>query len=886
MEKKLFDSNCITLDGKMDEAVWNEVPTYTDFRRFLNDGGQLQPEKTYFKILPCVDRIYVGVKCMEPDMEMALRHRFTHSGYGKQSFQIFFCPTGKSFDYYHFFVGWDGDQKSRFCSEKGKIQPDPYAPVWRAETYSGEDYWSAEVEIPLTAFYMTPNDQWSDQWLVNVARTRWTDRSVEYSSWAPLRYTFLECDQLQPMGGFPIRPVEDDVRTSYVTVEIEEQTTEGYNGKMLVRTHNAVADNFEFKTNYTEPLQLSLKAGLNEFTLPCSFENLGKTAIDISLVRNRDKKVFDRRYPVRVLYEPLSVKLTLPEYRNNFYPGQDFSRIVGKVITNKQATVMLEGPGIETQTVTPDAEGNFQFDTPNFKVGDAFLTATIDGYTVQKKIRRLAPTGNTMTWVSGGNIICDGEPVLPRKMYGPGWRGGVVFNARYDSETQYITKKFKRQSGDIMAATLVKGSEASGGEATKDAMPSEEMLSKIDAIIEKNKGTDFAFYYLNDEPDLRSVSPIYLRYVYEHIAEKDPYHVVMLCLKNSAPYIECADWLQTHPYIIPYNNPDGTRTYTSAMCDVGSNIDCVVKLNRPDKCMGFLPTCYAYKSNSKNYDYPTFDEVVTHTWAAMIHGGKSLWPYAYHGMNDRASMYQGIRYLFSSFETLEDIVLFGKRTTLFRSDVAEAVLYTHGEEKMFVAVNFTPQDQTVTIDGIDGTAWYHFRRAGMLEGNTFCLKPFETMIGTSNPKGEDLPLYDDVRALVEKQEYARTHTGNLLFDRKEEMSFTASNSCFPDFTKLFDGVYDNLGLELRRKEEEAESFFEIDITKIAPSFKKVVVHGYQVDGMTIQIRTGETLITPEVENVITQQYSTTILLKETVKPDNLRLIFKQDFVQLYEIEVF
>ena len=34
MEKKLFDSNCITLDGKMDEPVWNEVAEYTDFRFF------------------------------------------------------------------------------------------------------------------------------------------------------------------------------------------------------------------------------------------------------------------------------------------------------------------------------------------------------------------------------------------------------------------------------------------------------------------------------------------------------------------------------------------------------------------------------------------------------------------------------------------------------------------------------------------------------------------------------------------------------------------------------------------------------------------------------------------------------------------------------------
>ena len=104
--------------------------------------------------------------------------------------------------------------------------------------------------------------------------------------------------------------------------------------------------------------------------------------------------------------------------------------------------------------------------------------------------------------------------------------------------------------------------------------------------------------------------------------------------------------------------------------------------------------------------------------------------------------------------------------------------------------------------------------------------------------------------------------------------------------KLFDGVRDNLGYELHLKEDQTENFFEMDLTKVAPSFNKVAVHGLNVDGMTIQLRMGDELIAPAVENVATEQYSTAILLKETVKPDGLRLIFPQATVELYEIEVF
>lgn len=883
MEKKLYRAEDITLDGRMDEAVWNEVPTYTDFRFFKTYGGQLQEEKTYFKILPCEDRIIVGIKCVELDMEEALRNRFAKNSYGAISVQLFFCPTGKSFDFYQFFVGWDGQRMSRFCSEGGNIEPDPYAPVWRAETYTGEDYWSTEIEFPLTAFYMTPNSQWSDTWLLNICRNRISPNGgTIYSTWAPLQFHFLEPDNFPAMGGFPVRAPEDDVRISSVAVEITEKTDNGYKGTLTIQTVNAVADDFVFTTGCGETQTVSLKEGNNEFTTPCFFTELGRTSIDLSLKRTRDGKEFKRFYPVRVLYEPLAVKLTQPEYRNNFYPGQDYSKIVGKVITRKPVTVRLEGPGIPAQTVTPDADGNFAFDTPNFEIGEAFLTATIDECEITKKIRRLAPTGHTMAWVSGGNVVVDGEPVIPRKMYGPGYRGGVAFNNRYETTEQYNTKKFRRSYGDIQARSLIKGCETPGGEATLDIMPSDEMLSKIDAVIENCRDKDFVFYYLADEPDYRNVSPIYLKNTYEHIIEKDPYHLVMLCTTNPALLIECADWLQAHPYVVPYVNEDGSRTYKRTFQEAAKCMDGAVKQNRPDKCIGFLPTCYAYKGASTRYDYPTLDEMYMQTWLATMHGSKSLWPYAYHGMNDRPCMYEGFRYLFSSFEALESIVLFGKRTQLHCTPETEAVMFENGDEKMFVIVNTTHQPQTVTLDGIDGQ-WHEFRRNRMLTGNTFTVWPMGTIIATNTPKGTDLPTYDEVMALIEKEEYRRTHTGSLLFDRFDDMKFKMSRNRFPDNIKLFDGMLDNLGIELCDKEQ---NFFEIDLTKVKPTFTKVVVCGYQVDELTVKVRTGETETTPAVAEVITEEYATTVILQEPVSPEHLRLEFGRELVELYEIQAF
>lgn len=880
--KKMYDADCITLDGRMDEAVWDEVPTYTDFMHLQGDGGQLQKEKTYFKIIPCKDRIYIGVKCMEPDeMEECIKYGSVHAlnDFNAQSVTMYFSPTGGTFEDYQFVVGWFGQRLTKFYSERGTIEPDPYAPDWRAEVYTGEDYWSTEVEIPLTAFYMTPHALWSDTWMLNMCRTR---KEHIHSSWCPVKFGFNDMEVFRIMAGFPVLPAEDDVRICTALVDLEDQTDDGYQGIMTVKTVNAVAGEFEFTSDHAETVRVSLNEGDNEFRVPCLFKETGCNQEMLSLKRLCDGKVFKRYFPVRTSYEPVKIQLTLPEYRGNFYPGQDYSKIVGKVIANKPATVKLEGPGIETQTCALGADGAFAFETPNFEVGEAWLTATIDGYEVKKKIRRLDPIDRTMTWVSGGNIVCDGEVVFPRWMYGTYYLGSEPFNKKYDSEEQYNTPKFALR--DVLPERLVPGSGQAGGEITLDCMPSEAMRKAVDEVIEKYKNDNFACYYLCDEPECRAVSPVYLKNLYEYIADKDPYHTVMIASREAETYVDAADWFQAHPYIIPFMNEDGSRSYMRPNHRVGTFIDGVVRMNRPDKCMGFLPTCFAYKIASGNFDFPTFDEYLMNAWGAIIHGAKSLWPYVYRDLNDRAAMYEGTRYLFSTVVALEDILLYGKRTPLYYSQLGEVVLYEYENEKIFVAVNFTQESQTITVDGIDGT-WHAFRRNRTISDNTLTLHPFETLIGTSTVKDTGLPTYEEVVAVVAEQEYERTHTGSLLIDRQDDIEVTCTGNPKPYVLskyKLLDGVRNNRGATLIGNKDV---FFEMDLTKVNPTFNKIAIYGTNLDGMTVQVRNGGELSTPAITDVITGESSKTFMLKEAITPDCLRFEFAQS-VELYEIEVF
>ena len=873
----------IILDGKMDEPIWDTVETHTGFMGLQigagSNGNAPSNVETEFKILSCEDRIYVGVKCLEPDeMEEVWASRFEQNSYGGHAIEMFFSPTGSSYEFYQFIVTINGETMTQYYSEGGNIRPDYYRPDWNYAVHVDKDHWAIEVEIPLTAFYWTYQEKWSDKWLMNIARDRNVKGFTQYSSWSKLWRKFLEPEHFNSLGGFPIRKPEDDVRITIATADMREQTADGYTGFLTVKTDNVFADEFTFESNFTEPVDVKLEPGSNVLNVPCTYEKLGRNKTSLALVRKSDGKVFKRYYPVLVEYEPIKLRMTQPEYRGNFYPGQDYSKVTGIARSAKEITLKLEGPGIETQILTPDADGNFSFATPNFEIGEAWLTATIDGYEMKKKIRRLAPTGHTMTWISGGNLVVNGKPTLRRNMYDPYYRIGEAFRRRYDAENFHETKEFIEV--DIQPQNMLSGCEGAGGEATKDQMPSAEMLRNVDARIERFKDRDFGYYYISDEPECRGLSPAYLRRLYEYIADKDPYHVILTASRSAGSHVDMADWFETHPYIVPYNYPDGRRILLRSISTLGGFVDSIAKLDRPDKCIGFLPTSFG--DSEKDFDYPTFDEYICHTWAAMIHGGKSLWPYANHDNNDRARMLEGNRYIFSSFEALEDIVLFGKRTQLYRTNEVECVHYDHGEEKMFVVVNFTSEPQTVTVDGITGT-WNEFRKNRTITGNTFTLKPYDTIVATNVVKGADLPTYDEVVALIADLEYERTHGGSLLFDHFDKVTITSSGARCLHKNKLMDGVKDNHCCWIR---ENPDNFMEVNLTKIKTTFSKVVLHGWKLEDTVLKFRNGEELVEANVAETETEEFSKTFILAESVTPDAMRFEFGGKMVEIYELEVF
>jgi len=593
------------------------------------------------------------------------------------------------------------------------------------------------------------------------------------------------------------------------------------------------------------------------------------------------------------------VRLTVPQYRNCFYPGQSADKVAGVVEMNgaTTATAKLEGPGFPVRTTTVGRDGRFAFDTTGFQEGAATLTVTVGGRDESLTVRRLPSTGRQMVWIADGNLVVNGKKTLRRNVYAVGYSGGTKLKEAFEREKDkfHLTPELHRYVS-VEPEVLVPGLEAR--EAKKDVKPCAAYFAKLDQLIEKNRDKDFGAYYLCDEPEMRKISPVYLKHIYDYLVEKDPYHPVFMATTVGQRFIDCIDWGETHPYLDVRLGFDGSRRYGHPPSVVGKYMDAFGATNRPDKVIGFLPTCFSYRyCGSTLWDYPTFRELVVHTWAGMIRGGKSLWAYAYHDLGDRPSLWLGLQYLYASFDALQDFFLDARRTTLVRTDAYEGVLYELGDEQMFALVNFTDQPQTVRIPALKGR-FREFRGERTFSFSTSqtshaaqTLSPFEVLVATTKPHDEGLETFAAADARIRAAEKVRTSRDNQLLERYESIICSANFTGVHGgrFFKLFDGMYGQVARSSVWGKQDL--WLEMGFAGFRPRFDRLVIHGCGlVEKARFSVRSGGEWRTLAAKLTKRGKYLFTFDFGEPVSAVKLRMEFpcepgKENKLELYEIEM-
>ena len=878
-----------TIDGKLDEAAWASADWEGGFQRARGSKkGRKPTEQTEFAILADADAIYVGVKAYHRKMD-EMKALGSIAIWEAEAVEFYFAPDGGEFDFYQFLVTFQGLKHAIFYSEGGNIRPDPYGPDWDFKAVETPEGWTCEARIPLSAFYMTRGGAWKDTWKLNIARSYRDKGSYDFNCWIDGN-GFRDLKNFKTMKGFPIRRAVEDVWVKSAVARVKGPKGGQLAGDLDFVVNVAKGGEFKLESGFSEPTTVTLKHGDNKISVPAVFPKNGRHPMPIALTRTDGSAVCKRTYPVIVDYQPIRLKFTLPAYRTNFYPGQKADRVEGTVVSAVEGpvTLTLEGPGFGKKEQTLAAGGAFAFDTTGFQDGTAILTVKAGGETLTRKVRKLAPLGEGrhVSWVENGNLVVDGKPILRRNMYAAYYMGGEAFQKRYDGDDLHLTKEV-RECGTLEPARLVKGIEQK--EAIRDVKPCDEIFKKIDEVIERvqnGKRTDGVYYYISDEPECRNVSPVYLKYIYDYVCDKDPYHVILSCSRAGETYMDCADWFETHPYINAHY-VDGKRVYGRQFNELGDFISAFNPEKHPDKVIGGTATCFAYSGG----EYPTFTEYIANAWCEFLRGAKTLYPYAYHDLGDRASIYEGTRYLFSSAEALEPVLLGGTRQTLVKTPDYEAALWTTPDgEKMFCVQNFRSEPTTAKVPGLSGaftefrgTRTFDFRSSSSkLQAPSFKLLPLESLVATTKKHDAGLPTFAETQAKIDALEKERLGRPNQLLGRYLDIE-VATSTPGGGGRKMFDGTrdviawYDQWG---------TKKFYEMSFPRFVPEFSEMTVYGTNLDDLKVKVRENGEWVELVPASVEKGEYSRRLVFGRKISTVKMRLEFTpKGRVELYEIEL-
>lgn len=164
------------LDGKLDDAVWQDAPVVSGFTIFETDT--LANPQTSFRLLWDDRYLYLGVHCDEPQMGKLSPVRCArdeHAVFHNEAIEFFVDPNHTHDLYYQLAFDAAG---SLYDGEREATVWDSNAQV---ETWAGSDSWSAEVAVPWEPLGAQP--QAGKVVGFNVSRDRNVDGNT-LSTWA------------------------------------------------------------------------------------------------------------------------------------------------------------------------------------------------------------------------------------------------------------------------------------------------------------------------------------------------------------------------------------------------------------------------------------------------------------------------------------------------------------------------------------------------------------------------------------------------------------------------------------------------------------------------------------------------------------------------------
>lgn len=215
-QKKMVEaksiSEKITINGELDENIWNSAKVATDFVMLEPDNGvAIDPEKkTDVRILYDNEAIYVSALIYDNQPDLILREMTQRDNFGTADhFGIFINGFNDGQQDFRFFVSAAGVQMDCIATESNEDYS--WDAIWSSSVNITEFGWVVEMRIPYAALRFSKEDK--QTWGLNLFREIKRDR--QKYTWSPID---MKIGATLPQAGLleGIKNIEPPVRLFFI----------------------------------------------------------------------------------------------------------------------------------------------------------------------------------------------------------------------------------------------------------------------------------------------------------------------------------------------------------------------------------------------------------------------------------------------------------------------------------------------------------------------------------------------------------------------------------------------------------------------------------------------------------------------------------------------
>ena len=547
-------------------------------------------------------------------------------------------------------------------------------PGWRSfaeiSAKTEKDKFSVLYKIPFAALNIPEKPAWR----FNAARSRYTVKPAEYSTFSSMSGSFNQVHRYTATD-FP----------QYVPSKIVIE-----NIRTLVKDGKAVATCDIINRNDSPRIVVVKPAIINRdkavplaektFCIPAgrfvrpliALPEAGGGTLEI-LAAGLDG------VPLRVAGKKISIdkrnvriQVKSPGYRNSIFATMKDKRVILSVSLRSgkgDVTYEMTGPEGFREIRTAAPGKNVVFDLAGRADGDYPVTARCGGDSDTAIIRKLPPKKGEVRLDEDGVTLVDGRRCLPvgwfRASFPWKMKGLTAYQvySRYGNpqELHRCIDDFSKQTGAM--AVMFPYQEFSGKfeyryfkDVQQMGKVTPEQKKVLDNVVEVTKNSPVLGWYLADEPEMFSKNPAWFEEIGRYLAQIDPYRPTLLLnctIGGIRDYAQCADIL--FPDFYPDFFENGPRQRLSGMASF-------IREARKFRPAWGVIQAFAWVPEERGGGVPgrapTFEELRSQFYQVFVADGKGVFLYDIY---DKSQMFTSTRlgpdWLFDEADRLKNYLL-------------------------------------------------------------------------------------------------------------------------------------------------------------------------------------------------------------------------------------